>query len=282
MDIRISGHIANAGRSSAEVVVWVDQQFGDHWKNITKAKLIMAVRDANNKSAARINPLNPHSPAESNLIENAKRYRSRLQNRTLSSVTSEVPSTKEHTLLRELALKTCGGSLSCEERLPIGNKWIGSTLRTNNIVTFPEYKNIHNSIFAGYILRHAIELAFSTCYLFCNQRAKLRGLTEVKLYRSIPAGSILKMIAQVAFTRDRYIQVAMHSEVQNDRDGLQQATNTFLATFEVQHPVQEVYPKSYRESMLYLDASRNLDRVMKSIHEPFHHIDYNMTPRSLK
>jgi acyl-coenzyme A thioesterase 9 len=47
-DIRLSGHVSWIGKSSLEVVVWMEQRRHGKWRKLTRALFLMAARDATN------------------------------------------------------------------------------------------------------------------------------------------------------------------------------------------------------------------------------------------
>lgn len=52
------------GRSSVEIVVWLEQKIQDRWRKLTRALFLMACRNATNTSAAVVNPLHPANEEE--------------------------------------------------------------------------------------------------------------------------------------------------------------------------------------------------------------------------
>lgn len=52
------------GRSSVEVVVWLEQKIQDRWRKLTRALFLMASRNATNTAAAIVNPLQPANEEE--------------------------------------------------------------------------------------------------------------------------------------------------------------------------------------------------------------------------
>ncbi|OWJ99520.1 ACOT9 [Cervus elaphus hippelaphus] len=62
---------------------------------------------------------------------------------------------------------------------------------------------------------------------------------------------------QVCFTQGNYIQVRVHSEVASLQDKEHMTTNVFHFTFMSEKEVPLVFPRTYGESMLYLDGQRH-------------------------
>lgn len=55
---------SKVGRSSVEVVVWLEQKMQGKWRKLTRALFLMACRNATNTSAAVVNPLIPANDEE--------------------------------------------------------------------------------------------------------------------------------------------------------------------------------------------------------------------------
>lgn len=67
-DIRLSGHVSWVGRSSVEVVVWLEQKMQGRWRKLTRALFLMACRNATNTAAAIVNPLQPGNDEEQRIF----------------------------------------------------------------------------------------------------------------------------------------------------------------------------------------------------------------------
>ncbi|XP_058042697.1 acyl-coenzyme A thioesterase 9, mitochondrial isoform X3 [Ahaetulla prasina] len=68
---------------------------------------------------------------------------------------------------------------------------------------------------------------------------------------------------QVCYTKKNNIQVRVHSEVYDPETRVHHTTNVFHFTFMIEKEIPDVVPKTYGESMLYLDGKRHFDSVMK-------------------
>lgn len=67
-DIRLSGHVSWVGRSSVEIVVWLEQKLQGRWRKLTRALFLMACRNATNTAAAIVNPLHPKNDEEKRIL----------------------------------------------------------------------------------------------------------------------------------------------------------------------------------------------------------------------
>lgn len=67
-DIRLSGHVSWVGKSSVEVVVWLEQHDNGLWHKITRALFLFASRNSTNSKAQIINRLVPADEKERNIL----------------------------------------------------------------------------------------------------------------------------------------------------------------------------------------------------------------------
>ncbi|XP_077672910.1 acyl-coenzyme A thioesterase 9, mitochondrial isoform X7 [Eretmochelys imbricata] len=72
---------------------------------------------------------------------------------------------------------------------------------------------------------------------------------------------------QVCFTEKNYIQIRVHSEVYDSDTREHKTTNVFHFTFMSEGEVPQIVPKTYGESMLYLDGKRHFSAAMKETRE---------------
>lgn len=61
------------GRTSVEVVVWLEQKLHGIWRKLTRALFLMACRNATNTQAAVVNPLQPATEEERKIYAGGER-----------------------------------------------------------------------------------------------------------------------------------------------------------------------------------------------------------------
>ena len=61
----------------------------------------------------------------------------------------------------------------------------------------PQERNIHSSIFGGFLMREAFELAFTNATLYLNARPYTLSSDDIAFRRPVPIGSILFLNSQV-------------------------------------------------------------------------------------
>lgn len=68
-DIRLSGHVSWVGKSSLEVVVWLEQFENGLWHKLTRALFLIAARNSTNSKALMVNRLIPADDTEQKILE---------------------------------------------------------------------------------------------------------------------------------------------------------------------------------------------------------------------
>lgn len=167
-DIRLSGHVSWVGKSSVEVVVWLEQESNGQWCKITRAVFLMASRNATNTMGLMINPLVPATDEERQIYsggEARKKRRLEIQNK---SIFTHVPNANEQTLVHGLLIKTIDkkNQKMNARILPAGAVWMEDADLSNIIFSHPEDRNAHNTVFGGFLMRHALELSWALAHQY--------------------------------------------------------------------------------------------------------------------
>lgn len=264
-DIKISGHVSWVGTSSIEVVVWLEQFVEGAWRRITRALFVLAARDPLHKGGAIVNGIEPADEREKAILqggESRKKKRKQLQALHVSKV---IPTTEEQVLIHDLYLRSIvGEDPSLQKRkLPDGCVWMGEErCRVSNIIfTHPEDRNLHNTVFGGFIMRHAVELSSILCFLFSKYRPKLHSISDITFSKPVQVNELLRMHAQVVYTKMQYVQIVVYAETFTPTADRTNTTNSFHFTFKIPQAAPEVIPHNYQEAMMYIDGRRHFMEV---------------------
>ncbi|XP_063886582.1 acyl-coenzyme A thioesterase 9, mitochondrial-like isoform X4 [Scylla paramamosain] len=204
-DIRLSGHVSWAGRSSLETVIIVEQRVDNAWRQVTRAVFVMVARDPLNQGSAVVNPLVCETPEEKRIYQAGevnKLHRKMLQEESLFRVP---PNETEKTLVHELFMSLANPKeLSfTSKKEPENSVWMEDTKLKNLIICHPE----------------------------------------------------------VVYTEGSHMQISTKASVMDAATSSINLTNIFHFTFEADQPVPASLPKTYHESMLYLDGRRHYQLV---------------------
>lgn len=157
-DIRLSGHVSWVGKSSVEVVVWLEQKRTGKWRKLTRALFLMAARDPTNSRAAVVNALEPRNEEETAILAGGEERKRRRQAIQRFDLMKTEPNAFETKLIHDLFIKTIDTrSKAFNKRiLPPGGVWMEDADLSNIIFSHPEDRNNHNKIFGGFLMRHGL------------------------------------------------------------------------------------------------------------------------------
>uniref|UniRef100_UPI00398F4249 acyl-coenzyme A thioesterase 9, mitochondrial-like isoform X3 n=1 Tax=Pristiophorus japonicus TaxID=55135 RepID=UPI00398F4249 len=258
-DLKFTGNVTWVGRSSLEVQMKVSQYYDGIFNLALEATFVMVARDAGNKSAALVNPLKPEGPEEERLFQQGnlnKKERAKLKENSLLKV---APNEEERKIIHEMFLETLDiNTASFLSRiLPKNSVWMEDTKLKSLEICHPQERNIFNKIFGGFLMRKAFELAWANACVYGSSRPYAIAVDDILFQKPVEVGSLLYLSSQVCYTESKYIQVRVHSEVLDPLTKEHSTTNIFHFTFGCQKEVMQVIPKTYGESMLYLDGKRH-------------------------
>ncbi|CAH0558075.1 unnamed protein product [Brassicogethes aeneus] len=248
-----------------EVVVWLEQKLHGSWHRITRALFLIAARDPTNTRSALVNPLEPADERERSILaggESRKTARMKLQAQHVSKV---IPNEEEQRIIHNLYTNTVDvkeGSLT-RRVLPPSTEWMSNCTLSNVIFSHPEDRNLHNTVFGGFIMRNASELAFILGFRFSRYRPMMKSISDINFQRPIAVNSLIQMHAHVVFTQLQYMQIIVYVETYDPINGRSDTTNTFHFTFQVPEIVREVLPLTYHEAMMYIDGRRHFQDVLE-------------------
>ncbi|XP_070213082.1 acyl-coenzyme A thioesterase 9, mitochondrial-like isoform X3 [Littorina saxatilis] len=142
---------------------------------------------------------------------------------------------------------------------PENSVWMDKTILKNLRICQPEQKNLYNKIFGGFLMRQAFEMAWANAAIYCKGRPVVQVVDDIVFHRPVEIGSLLFLSSQVVYTEGALMQLKVHAEVVDPLTGSRHTTNDFYFAFDTNQPdLPHVVPKTYSESMLFLDGMRHL------------------------
>lgn len=262
-DIKLTGHVSWVGKTSMEVKMRMFQFHGSEFLPVLEATFVMVARDSENKGPAFINPLILESPEEEELFRQGELNKGRRIAFSSASLLKMAPSAEERTTVHELFLTTLDPkTISFQSRiLPPNAVWMENSKLKSLEICHPQERNIFNRIFGGFLMRKAYELGWATACKFCGTQPFVVAVDDIMFQKPVEVGSLLFLSSQVCYTQGNYIQVRVHSEVASLHDQAHTTTNVFHFTYMSDKEVPLVFPKTYGESMLYLDGQRHFSSM---------------------
>ncbi|CAO1440679.1 unnamed protein product [Diamesa serratosioi] len=263
-DLRLTGHVSWVGKSSVEVVIWMEQRRGDVWRKLVRALFLMAARDPTNTRAAIVNPLVPRNEEETAILAGGESRKKRRQQIQRFDLLKTEPNVFESKLIHDLFIKSIDRSSKAFNKrvLPAGSVWMEDADLSTIVFSHPEDRNAHNKIFGGFLMRHALELSWALAYNFSKRLPKLEHISDISFYHPVDVSSLINMQAHVLYTEVNYMQIVVIAEVFDPVSGNQTTSNSFYYTYSIQEPLPTVIPKTYHEAIWFIDGRR---KFMKSL-----------------
>lgn len=299
---KLSGHVSYVGSSSMEIFIKAEtipegeacsasrsnienpENLGILSKNTVLAtRFTMVAIDSVSHKPVKVNPLRLTSPSEERLFEMAEANKKRKRRAAETALNRQPPTPEErldiHDIFLQYSQYTNGmsddafmNSQSSDEMQPLPDNmvWMRDTKIESNFLMQPQDRNIHNNIFGGYLMRRAYELAYANTALFMKSPSPtLLSMDEVTFRKPVHVGTLLNLRSGIVLSEGyphRSVQVRVIAEVINIEKGTRETTNVFhftLASGNDKVKLRRILPKTYAETMLWIDAKR---RRFQGIH----------------
>ncbi|KAF9896382.1 Acyl-coenzyme A thioesterase 9, mitochondrial [Lobosporangium transversale] len=139
---------------------------------------------------------------------------------------------------------------------------MGDTKMSSVQIMQPQDRNVHHKIFGGYLIRLAYELAFCNASVFIRNRPIFLALDEIAFRKPVSVGTTLALDSQIAYSgggEHHSFQVMVKADILDIKNNTRETCNTFWFTFSdprKDHLTPKVLPRTYAESVLYLEGKR--------------------------
>eukprot|EP00842_Homolaphlyctis_polyrhiza_P001636 jgi/Hompol1/2473/HPOL_000092-RA len=297
-DVKLSGFVTYVGASSLEISLSMEtcpdnapppgsERFGyeasfatnhPESEKILTAKFIMATTcnlatlqvalDPKTNKATKVNQLILETDEDRQLFLLGADNKQSKKEASQTALTKVPPRVDEMLLIHDLYLehKQYLDPTSSINK-PESAIWMKDAVQESLTVCMPQERNLHNKIFGGYLMRLAFELAYANALTFAESPIVFVALDDITFRSPVNIGSLLSLRSQVVYAPgppSSSFQVAVKADVINPlASGVKrQTTNTFHFTFAApnRETVPRVLPKTYEESMAYIDGRRRKQR----------------------
>ncbi|KAG0304360.1 hypothetical protein BGZ98_005616 [Dissophora globulifera] len=231
-DLRLSGHVTFVGYSSMEVFMKMEEisseQPDKRGDTILVARFTMVARDALTGKAAQVNPMLLQNDAEKRLFQMGEDHKAKKRLAAEQALTKRPPTEDERISIHELYLE------------------------------YSKYDDPHQNVKKPDDVVWMADTNMSAVHIMQPQDP----LDEISFRKPVPIGSILSLDSQIAYSeggRHHSFQVMVKADVLDILKGTREETNTFWFTFtnpKEAHSTPKVMPRTYAETMLYLDGKR--------------------------
>ncbi|KAM6602486.1 hypothetical protein CsatA_022095 [Cannabis sativa] len=276
-DLSIVGAVTWVGRSSMEIQLEVIQTTHESPDSSDSASLVanftFVARDSKTGKSAVINQISPETEEEKLLWKEAdERNKMRKKKREMKK---DLELEKQHN--ERLNALLAEGRVFCD--LPAladrNSILMKDTCLENSFICQPQQRNIFGRIFGGFLMRRAVELAFSTTYSFAGVVTHFLEVDHVDFLRPVDVGDFLRLKSCVLYTELQnptkpLINVEVVAHVTRPELRSSEVSNKFYFTFAVRPEavkdgllVRNVVPATEEE------ARRVLERMDAETPQPY-------------
>jgi acyl-coenzyme A thioesterase 9 len=252
-DLVFSAQLNHVGKSSMEVGIRIEC-LGASPGHLASCYFTMVARSADSDEARSL----PLPPLRYEHEVDVKRYRKAEERRRVYreglAKAEEMPSLDEYLFLKKLHREQEAEGFS---GLRARDLVLESTCKA-----YPEQENVPKTIFGGYLIRKAYELAALAAEMVAPDRAVPCRVNRINFNQPVLLGDQLKFIARVVYTGRTTIAVQSDIERFSRSAGDKALSNSCLFTFSnvdagmQPQPVPFIYPVTYAEDARFLNAYR--------------------------
>ncbi|MDD2581216.1 MAG: hotdog domain-containing protein [Desulfuromonadaceae bacterium] len=253
LDLVFSAQINHVGKSSMEVGIRIEC-LGEGSSHMATCYFTMVARSTDSGEAKSLVLPQLQYPEEVDKKRYQKAENRRQAYREGLAKAEEMPSLDEYLLLKKLHKEQ-------EQQGFVGVR-AGQLMLESTCRAYPEQENVPTTIFGGYLIRKAYELAALAADMVAPDRAVPYRVNRINFNQPVLLGDQLKFTARVVYTGKTTITVQSDIERFSRTDGNKSLSNSCLFTFlnvdsdMERRPVPFIYPVTYAEDARFLNAFR--------------------------
>ena len=252
-DLVFSAQINHVGKSSMEVGIRIEC-LGEGSSHLATCYFTMVARstDCGAAKSLTLPPLQYLADVEKKRFQKAEQRRQAYRDSLAKA--EEMPSHDEYLLLKKLH----------KDQDENGFKGIraGQLMLESTCKAYPEQENVPTTIFGGYLIRKAYELAALAAEMVAPDRAVPCQVNRINFNQPVLLGDRLRFSARVVYTGKTTIAVQSNIERFSRSDSNKSLSNSCLFTFRnvgsdmSPQQVPFIYPETYAEDERFLNAYR--------------------------
>jgi len=252
-DVVFSAQLNHVGKSSMEVGIRVEC-LGPGSGHLASCYFTMVARstDLGEVKSLALPPLRYETELDTKRYQKAERRRQVYRDGLAKS--EEMPSLDEYLFLKKLHKE--------QEVEGFCGLRAGALVLESYGRAYPEQENVPRTIFGGYLIRRAYELAALAAEMVAPNRAVPRLVNRINFNQPVLLGDQLKFSARVVYTGKTTISVQSDIERISRTQDDKALSNSCLFTFVnvdsamQPQPVPFIYPVTYAEDARFLNAYR--------------------------
>ena len=262
-DLRFDARINHVGRSSLEIGIRVSQP-GEPSNHVASCYFTMVARSTTGEGAVSLVLPGLEYADETEKKRARKALARREEYKQQKAALLEPPSRQEYQMFTELH--------KAQDEPDFQGMLVGRMATDSWERMFPEFENVPQKIFGGYLIRRAYELAAICSELVAPDRSIIAAVNRINFYEPVRMGDKLHYTAKVVYTQDSFVCVEANIERLSADRTSRALSNSCLFTFvnvgpDLSHrKVDRIYPTTYAEEARYLAAHRSYNALSEHYH----------------
>lgn len=252
-DLVFSAQINHVGKSSMEVGIRIEC-LGEGSSHLATCYFTMVARstDCGEAKSLVLPPLQYPEEIDKKRFRKAEMRRQAYRDGLAKA--EEMPTLDEYLLLKRLHKE--------QEQTGFVGVYAGRLTLESTCKAYPEQENVPRTIFGGYLIRKAYELAALAAEMVAPDRAVPCQVNRINFNQPVLLGDQLKFTARVVYTGKTTIAVQSDIERFSRTDSNKSLSNSCLFTFRnvgsdmSPIAVPFIYPVTYAEDARFLNAYR--------------------------
>jgi acyl-coenzyme A thioesterase 9 len=208
----------------------------------------------------KINKLVPSSPYEQ-VVFNIRQRKLQQRKKQKQVVQTDAQRASETAVLTALVER--GSAIVDMPALAHPNAVLmGQTTLENCFLCQPQNGNMAGSVFGGFLMHRAYDIAAAAAYTFAGARPHFLECDRIQFLRSVEIGDLVRLKSRVTYSSDDPVKPAVHVEVtcqvMKPEKAVSYISNTFhfIYGFDSNITLRRVVPGNYEEARLLVKASQ--------------------------
>ncbi|KAH3760844.1 acyl-coenzyme A thioesterase 9 [Pelomyxa schiedti] len=252
IDARLSGY-GELGEGGAAIVGSSPSSSSPSQPRLV-AMFVFVAKDIVTRKPVAISPLVPETAEEIRWNEDAAKRQQQRRKRVEESLTNKPPTAEEWESIHSFFVEA---NQPAKLHPPRPSITIAKTEFNNLVYMHPQKRNANQTIFGGFLMRLAFELAWVTVHLVYKEEPRFLSVDDLNFLRPVQVGSVVTLRSRIVYSEENTVHVTVDTRVHQPKSESQLTCVSHL-TFAVPHTDMflVVQPETYEEAMLFLEAKR--------------------------